>query len=55
MIAMTVAHVLQVGISVVVVAAVVIGDHFLPDSAEVELAKWYRGQRKRREKRGHTH
>jgi hypothetical protein len=36
-------HVLYVIVAVAVVAAVILNDHFLPDSAERELAKWYQG------------
>lgn len=50
----TLAHIAYIVVFVAVVVVVVWSDHFMPDSAEVELAKWYRGQRKRRERRGHT-
>lgn len=39
---------------VAVIAAVVIADHYLPDSADEELRRFYRGQWKRRRRRGHT-
>lgn len=51
---MTLAHVVYVVIAVLVVAAVVISDNFLPDTAEDKLRRWYRGQWKRRERRGFT-
>lgn len=50
----TFAHTIYVGLFVVVVVAIVVADNFLPDSAEEELRRWYRGQRKRRERRGST-
>jgi fatty acid desaturase len=51
---MNVAHVLYVIVAVAVIAAVILNDHFLPDSAERELAKWYQGQKRRRARRGST-
>jgi hypothetical protein len=49
---MSVGHTVEGIIAVIVIGAVVIADNFLPDSDEEKLRRWYRGQWKRRERRG---